>query len=172
VEVRRRDQPGSTLSAQNTTLRAVVRTIIMIVAVCCALGVAGARAECQTIALSLGSANITFANASPGSSGSIAANENPISVSITVIPSGTNWTLTVLANGDLISGADTVAISNVTWTATGASFVGGTLSKTSSHSVGSGLNSRSGTLSFSLANSWSYPTGTYTQTITFTATGF
>src|SRR2546421_12713807 len=102
MEVHRDDRAGC---------RAYIRTIFTVVAVFCAGCLAGNRAEAQTIALSLGSANITFANANPGASSSIAANENPISVSITVIPSGTNWTLTVLANGDLASGADSVAIS-------------------------------------------------------------
>jgi hypothetical protein len=163
MEVRRHDLPR---------FRAMVRAITVIAAVFCVVCLAEDRVEGQTIILSLGSATVTFPDASPASASSVAATENPISVSVTVIPSGTNWTLTVLANGDLISGADTIPISNVTWTATGGQFVGGTLSKTTSQSVAIGPNNRSGTLSFFLANSWAYPTGTYTQTITFTATTF
>ena len=36
-----------------------------------------------------------------------------------------------LAAGDLASGSDTIAISNVTWTASGAGYVAGTMSSTS-----------------------------------------
>jgi hypothetical protein len=169
MEVRRHD-PTNRVARRH--LRALIRTVLVTVAVFCAVCLAEERAEAQTIILTLGSSNITFPDASPGASLSISATENPISVSVTVIPSGTSWTLTVLANGDLVSGADTIPISNVTWTATGSQFVNGTLSKTTSQSVAIGPNNRTGTLSFFLANSWSYPTGSYTQTITFTAATF
>jgi hypothetical protein len=81
-------------------------------------------------------------------------------------------TLTCLAEGDLTAGANTIAISNVTWTATGTGFVAGTMNKTTAQSAGSwtGPGARSGTFSFSLANSWSYDTGSYTAAITYTLT--
>ena len=86
--------------------------------------------------------------------------------------SASTATLTVLAAGDLTSGTDTIAISNVTWTATGAGFVAGTMNKTTAQSAGSwtGSGNRSGTFSYFLANSWSYPTGSYTATTTYTLT--
>lgn len=83
------------------------------------------------------------------------------------------WTLTVLATGDLISGASTVDISNVTWLATPAPpFQSGTLSKTVAQPLASGTGSvnpmRQGQIVFRLANTWSYTAGLYTQTIVFT----
>lgn len=67
-------------------------------------------------------------------------------------------------------------VNNVTWTATGTDFVGGTLSSSSQVTVASGATgttsaiTASGSLRFFFANRWSYGTGSYTQTITFTAT--
>jgi hypothetical protein len=83
------------------------------------------------------------------------------------------WALTVLAAGDLLSGPSAVDISNVTWVATPAPpFQNGTLSKTVAQRVASGtgnINPDSiGSITFRLANSWTYSTGTYTQTILFT----
>ena len=71
-----------------------------------------------------------------------------------------------------MSGSNTIAISNVTWTATGTGFRAGTMSRTTSQLVGrwTGSGTRTGTLSFFLANSWSYATGNYTQRVTFTLT--
>ena len=69
---------------------------------------------------------------------------------------GSTVTLTLQAAGDLASGGDTIAISYVTWTASGAGFVAGTMSSVSAVTVGSWPNSgsRTGQLSFFLANSW------------------
>jgi hypothetical protein len=85
--------------------------------------------------------------------------------------SGSPVTLRVLTGGDLQSGLDAIAISNVAWTATGAGFVGGTMS-TASQSAGSWTNSgnRQGTFTYKLTNSWSYATGNYSATATYTLT--
>ena len=83
------------------------------------------------------------------------------------------WTLTVLADGDLLSGPPSVDISNVSWVATPAPpFQNGTLSKTVAQRVASGTGNvnptTTGSITFRLANSWTYSTGTYTQTVLFT----
>jgi hypothetical protein len=83
------------------------------------------------------------------------------------------WTLTVRANGDLLAGTATVDISNVTWVATPAPpFQNGTLSRTIDQVLASGdgnVNpSHSGSVTFRLANSWTYSAGNYTQTLLFT----
>jgi hypothetical protein len=75
------------------------------------------------------------------------------------------WSLTVLAAGDLISGPSRVDISNVTWVATPAPpFQNGTLSKTVAQRVASGTGNVNpdtlGSITFRLANSWTYTTGT------------
>jgi len=126
-----------------------------------------------TASLTIGSSSINFPSADPDASPSIAADENPVSVTVGARTSTSgNVTLTVLADGDLVSGSDTIPISAVTWTATGSGFASGTMNKTTAQSAGSwtGCGSRSGTFSFALSNSWSYATGSYSATVTYTLT--
>ena len=126
-----------------------------------------------TAKLSLSSSTVSFANADPDTTLSIAATEGAITITAKGKTStGSNITLTLLSADDLKSGTDTIAITNVTWTVSGAGFVPGTMNKTTAQSVGSWTNSgsRSGTQTYALANSWSYPTGSYTATATYTLT--
>jgi hypothetical protein len=125
-----------------------------------------------TAKLTLTSATVTFPNADPDTVTSIPANEGAITVDAKAKTStGTLVTLTLQATTDLTSGSDTIAISNVTWTATGGGFVAGTMSLVA-QTVGSwtGSGDRSGTQSYSLANSWSYATGSYSAAATYTLT--
>jgi hypothetical protein len=83
------------------------------------------------------------------------------------------WTLTVRANGDLLAGSATVDISNVSWVATPAPpFQNGTLSRTIEQVLASGDGNvnptGTGSVTFQLANSWTYSAGNYTQTLLFT----
>ena len=83
------------------------------------------------------------------------------------------WLLTVRANGDLVSSSASVDISNVTWVASPAPpFQNGTLSRTVDRTVASGTGNvtpmATGSLTFRLANSWTYDSGLYTQTVVFT----
>ncbi len=126
-----------------------------------------------TASLTLGSGSINFAAANPTTTPSIAANENAVSVTANAQTSSSGAvTLTCLAGSDLTAGSNTIAISNVTWTATGSGFAAGTMDKTTAQSAGSwtGSGAHSGTFSYSLANSWSYASGSYTATITYTLT--
>jgi len=126
-----------------------------------------------TAKLSLSSSTVSFANADPDTTPSIAATEGAITITAKGKTStGGNITLTLLAADDLKSGGDAIAISNVTWTASGAGFVAGTMNKATAQSVASWTNSgsRSGTQTYALANSWNYPTGTYAATATYTLT--
>lgn len=108
-----------------------------------------ARAE-----LTLSPTTINFADASPTTTPSIAA-DSTVSVTAKVrTGSASAATLKVLANGDLTSGADKIAISAISWTASGAPFIAGTMNKTTAQdgatfALGSG--SFSGTYTFSLA---------------------
>ena len=124
--------------------------------------------------LTLGTAAINFSDADPDSVPSIAANENPVSVTARVrTAAGSTPTLTVQASGDLTSGTDTIPISNVTWTASGAPFVGGTMNAPVAQSAatfGPGSGSYTGSFDFFLANSWDYEVGNYTATATYTLT--
>jgi hypothetical protein len=122
--------------------------------------------------LTLGVGAINFPDADPDSVPSVAAPENPVSVTVKAHTGNSSTvTLTVQANGDLDSGGGTIAISNVTWTASGSGFAAGTMD-TSPVAAGSwtGSGNRSGSFSYFLANSWSYPKGNYTQTVVYTLT--
>lgn len=123
--------------------------------------------------LTLNPTTINFPNADPDTVSSIPANENPVQVTANVT-TGNNKVvnLTALAQGDLVSGSNTIMISNVTWTPSGAGFSGGTMSKSAAQPVGQwrGPGDYTGTVSFFLKNSWSYATGNYTQRVTFTLT--
>lgn len=158
----------------------IQRTRLKVVAAAAlALAVAAADARAQgrgggsnpQLDLSISPASITFVSADPDLSPSVAA--APVVVTVRVRQNGGNWTLTVLAGGDLIAGPSTVDISNVTWTATPAPpFQSGTLSKTVAQRVATGTGdvnpAQNGSLTFRLANSWTYSAGNYTQTLVFT----
>lgn len=117
--------------------------------------------------------SISFTAANPDTAPVVTA--APVVVTVRVRQNAGPWTLTVLANGDLLSGPSSVDISNVTWTATPAPpFQGGTLSKTVAQRVASGTGTvnpaQNGSLTFRLANSWTYNAASYTQTLVFTLT--
>jgi hypothetical protein len=126
----------------------------------------------QRLDLSLSSPVITFPPSDPDSAPIVSA--SPLQVTYRVRQNNNGpWSLTVLAGGDLISGPDRIDISNVTWIATPAPpFQNGTLSKTVAQRIASGTGNVNpdtiGSITFQLANSWTYSTGTYTQTVLFT----
>jgi hypothetical protein len=124
-----------------------------------------------TAKLSLSSLTVNFPDADPDTTPSITV------AAITVgakgkTAAGSNITLTVLASDDLKAGTNVIGIANITWAVTGVGFVPGTMSKTVAQSLASWLNSgdRSGTQTYSLANSWSYATGAYTTSVLYTLT--
>jgi hypothetical protein len=81
-------------------------------------------------------------------------------------------TLTLNAGTNLTSGGDTIAISNITWTAGGDGFVAGTMAVSSEVPVASwtGSGNRSGTQTFAMVNSWAYTPGSYSASATYTLT--
>ena len=112
---------------------------------------------------------ISFASADPDTVPLISA--SPIRVSyIAQGQRSTPWTITVVAEGQLISGTSTIPISNVSWTATPTpTFRNGTLSTVPQIlATGTGLAIERGDVTFKFANSWNHNVGTYTQTVTFT----
>ena len=122
--------------------------------------------------LTLGTGAINFADADPDVMPSIAAVENPVTVTVKAQTGGASTvTLTIQANGDLESGSDTIDIDNVTWTASGAGFVAGTMD-TAVQTAGSwtGSGRRDGTFSYFLGNGWGHAAGSYTQTVVYTLT--
>lgn len=123
------------------------------------------------IALNVSAINfVEFFNDNPPN---LPADENPVAITIKA-KTGNNSTvtLTFLASGDLEEPHHTIPINLVRWTATGAGFQNGTMSKTTSQTVGTwtGPGSHAGSLSFFLDLSAPQATGTYTATGTFTLT--
>jgi hypothetical protein len=141
--------------------------------VCFAILLLPASAAAQKLDLTVSPMSITFPSADPDVSPTVLAPPLVVSVRVRQNPGGSPWQVTVLANGDLIAGSQTVDITNVTWAATPAPpFQNGTLSKTVAQRVAAGAGNlnpaRDGSVTFRLANSWTYSAGTYTQTIVFT----
>jgi hypothetical protein len=123
--------------------------------------------------LSLGQSAINFPDADPDGTPSIPATENAVSVTAKVrTGSSSTASLTHLAAGDLVSGTDTILIGNVTWTASGTGFQAGTMNRVTAQTAASwtGSGNRTGSFSYFLANSWSYATGSYIASSTYTLT--
>lgn len=131
-------------------------------------------ANAQTLSLSLSPSTFFFASADPDTTPSISSGAITVSYRVRNNTGG-NWAITLLAGGDLSSGSDAIPAGNVTWTATPAPpFQNGTLSNSVSQTLASGSGNvnptATGTVTFSLANSWSYNVGIYAQTVVFTLT--
>lgn len=162
------------------------RTLILLcaVAVLALPIVASAATDNQTLTINasvlaraklvLAPSVINFPDADPDVTPSIPATENSVNVISTVRTSSAGAvTLTCQADGpNLVWGTDLIAISNVTWTAGGAGYVGGTMNDAAAQPVGSWVGSGAyvGTIDFFLVNSWAYNVGAYTQTVTYTLT--
>lgn len=130
-----------------------------------------ASASAQRLDLSVNPMTVTFPPADPDVVPLVSS--TPVQIRYRVRQYEGQWSLTIVAMGDLISGASTVDISNVTWVATPAPpFENGTLSKTVAQRLASGTGptnpAREGQITFRLANSWNYNAGLYTQTILLT----
>jgi len=129
-------------------------------------------AGAQIITFSVTQASISFADADPDTTPSITAANVTVNYAVS-FTFGANWRITVISGSNLTSGAASIPISNVTWTATPVPpFQAGTMSTTVQQTLASGsgdvLITRVGTVVFRLANSWNYNVGTYSATFTFT----
>lgn len=131
-------------------------------------------ASAQRLDLSIAPTTIVFATADPDTVPVITS--PAVQVSYRIRQNNFNpWILSVLAGGDLVSGAATVDISNISWVATPSPpFQSGVMSKTVAQRVAGGTgnvaNTSRGQITFRLANSWNYTAGLYTQTVVFTLT--
>ena len=129
-------------------------------------------ANVGTIAkLNLSTATASFPDADPDAVPQIPTSTGPILITAKSRANpGVQVVLTLQAADDLRSGVNVIPASNITWTATGAGFVGGTLSKASPVTVatwtGSGV--RTGSQQLYLRNLWTHPTGTYTVSLLYT----
>jgi hypothetical protein len=116
---------------------------------------------------------LDFPDADPDTFPSVPATANPLSVTSSARTSSSlTATLTCIASGNLISGTNTIAISNMSWTATGSGYVPGTMSTTIPQTAGSwtGSGKRAGAFNYFLANSWLYVIGNYSTSIAYTLT--
>ena len=123
--------------------------------------------------LSLSSLTLAFADADPDTVPQVPSTTGPIAVEAKARAfQGEAITLTVAADDDLRSGTDVIPASALSWTASGPGFVSGTLAVGVAQTVGSWANSgvHAGTLTWVLANSWTYAPGTYSLTLTYTLT--
>jgi len=123
--------------------------------------------------LTLSSASLAFPDADPDTTPAIPATGGAITITAKARTTiGDTVTLVVQAADDLRSGLDTILATQLRWTSTGTGFVAGTMSKTAAQSVASWTSSGawSGTQSYTLLNSWTYATGTYSTTLTYTLT--
>ena len=128
--------------------------------------------------LSLSATSISFTDVAPTAAAapaaaSIAANEGAVSVrAFAVTGAGKTLSLTVKANGDLVSGSDTIGIGAISWVSTGSGYVDGAMA-TSNVTAGSWLGSilhwHEGSFTYSfLRNYTTQAPGAYTASATYT----
>ncbi|MCX6546271.1 MAG: hypothetical protein NTV05_17905 [Acidobacteria bacterium] len=146
-----------------------------LIGACLAAGVALVMApgvNAQTLTLGVDQGSISFADADPDATPSIQAAAVTVTYRVQG-NSGGNWRITIMSSTDLTSGIASIPISQVTWTATPAPpFQAGTMSTAVEQTMASGTGNanptKTGTVIFRLANSWSYNVGNYSATFTFT----
>lgn len=131
-------------------------------------------AGAQTLSLTISPSTISFANADPDVTPSIAAPAITVTYRVRNNATG-SWRITLLASNDLTAGTATIGVNNVTWTASPTPpFQAGTLSRTLARVLASGTGNvytySTGTVVFRLANSWTYNVGSYSSSVVFTLT--
>jgi hypothetical protein len=135
------------------------------------------------LTLTITPSTVSFPDANPTTTPSIPGNT---SVALLLRAGGgaatDPWSVKALASGDLLAGANSIAISNVTWTSAKTAgscnnfctCQGGTASRLAQQTMLSGQGNTSGsgvtcTQNYSLANSWFYTPGNYSQVMVITA---
>lgn len=121
--------------------------------------------------LTFSSSNISFPDADPDLVPQVAS--SPAALIITAKARASRLaivTLTVSTADDLRAGITTIPVSDISWTASGAGFVGGTLNRAIPQIVASwtGSGVHTGTQQYVFTNRWSHPTGTFSLTLTYT----
>jgi hypothetical protein len=126
-----------------------------------------------TLRLVVSPTTISFPSGDPDTTPVLTAGPVTVTYSIKDKNQNDSWTMTVQASGDLVAGSAVIPAANVSWTATPAPpYRNGTLSAAVAQTLATGTTdvspAQTGTVVFSLSNSWSYNVGTYSQTIVFT----
>lgn len=163
--------------------KVLIITLLAVVAWCAGTAVVAAQATdtkivtvnatvAATAKLTLSSLVVNFPDADPDLTPSITV--APITVDAKAkTGAAQHVTLTVLADQDLTSGGNTIAITNITWIVSGGGLIAGTMDRVTAQPLGDwvGSGNHSGnTQTYSLANSWAYATGAYVAHVTYTLT--
>lgn len=162
------------------TSRAIALVLLVVVLTTTAV-TAGSRTRTATVSvtmsalakLSLSRATLSFPDADPDTTPNIPATGGAIGITAKARTTlGSTVTLTVRAANDLKSGTDTIAVTNLEWTGSGSGFVPGTMSATADQTVATWTTSGVfiGSQAYTLVNAWTYPTGSYSTTLTYTLT--
>jgi hypothetical protein len=134
-----------------------------------------ASAQSSSLTLGISPSSIAFPSGDPDTTPVLMAGALTVTYGVKDKNKNDAWTLTVQASGDLVSGSAVIPAANVSWTATPAPpFRNGVLSAAVAQTLATSTTDvnppATGTVVFSLSNSWSYNVGTYSQTIVFTIT--
>ena len=120
---------------------------------------------------SLSSTTVTFPDADPDTVPQVPASSGPLTITVkTRATPGTTVRLTILATDNLRSGVNTIPATALTWTTTGAGYVGGTVNSFAAQTLGSWMDSgiNVGTQNYLFQNSWNYVPGTYNVVLMYT----
>jgi hypothetical protein len=123
------------------------------------------------VRLSLSASTLTFPDADPDLAPYVMPAGGPIVITTRArAAAGTQVLLTVQAGDHLRSGASTIDIGHLEWSAAGSGYFGGTLSRDLPQPVGSWIGSgmREGTQTFRFRNLWTHPAGIFTVTLIYT----
>jgi len=147
-----------------------MKLVLAILGATIALAAIPSPSAAQTVTFSVTPSTFTYPSASPDTSPVVTGPQLTLSYKVTG-NGGSPWTITVQAQTDLVGGSSSIPAGNVTWTATPAPFVNGTLSTTAqtlAQGTGNVSSTKYGYLTFSLKNLWTYAAGTYSHTVVFT----
>jgi hypothetical protein len=134
-----------------------------------------AHAQSATLTLGVGAPVTTLTydlSPDPTSSPTVAASPASFDVNVTT-DDVAGWVLTIEASNTYLDMATrSINCNNISWTATGTGYRNGILSGVSAQTVGqaAGSGSWTGSLSFVMANQWTYVAGSYSDTIVYTLT--
>jgi hypothetical protein len=129
-----------------------------------------ALSAAQTLTFSVSPSSFTYPSGDPDTTPVVTSPQLTISYRVSG-NSGHAWTISIQAQTGLVSGSSSIPAGNITWTATPAPFVNGTLStsaQTLAQGSGNAFPTKYGYLTFRLTNSWTYAAGTYSHTVIFT----
>jgi len=164
-----------------TTTRNLILTALMVSICLLTSGISYASSDTKSIVMKakiekmakliVDTNTIVFPSVDPDEAKQVPALQNDIKITVKARTERTSpVNLNIVADGDLVSGPETIPIQNVVWQAAGQGFKGGTLSKSSVQNAGSwtGSGVREGVFRYYLNNSWNYQKGEYQVTVTYT----